>query len=354
MAEQRRGRPEQAAPSKGRRNGFPNKATTLSDVARLAGVSIATASKALNGRSQVRAETRERVIAAAEQLSFSPNSLARSLLSGRSGTVGLITHDLEGRFSIPTLMGAEDAFGSGKVSVLLCDARGDSIREQHHIQALLGRRVDGLIIVGARPDPRPSLGPLPVPVVYAYAPSENPDDVSLISDNVGGGRMSIEHLLACGRSRIGIITGEPSYGAAVDRVTGATQALHAAGLEIVGGQALYGAWTEEWGRGAARSLLARHPEVDAILCGSDQIARGVLDVLRELGRDVPGDIAVMGHDNWEILATNARPALTSVDMNLEELGRRAAAKLFDAMEGHPDHGVEVVPCRLVLRASTAS
>lgn len=328
--------------------------TTLSDVARLAGVSIATASKALNGRAQVRAETRAKVMAAAEQLSFSPNGLARSLLTGRSGTVGLVTHDLEGRFSIPTLMGAEDAFGSGKVSVLLCDARGDAIREQHHIQALLGRRVDGLIIVGARPDPRPSLGNLPVPVVYAYAPSENPQDCSLVSDNVGGGRLAVEHLVACGRSRIAIISGDSSYGAANDRVAGALDALDEAGLLLVGGQALFGAWTEEWGRGATRGLLAKHPDIDAILCGSDQIARGCLDALREAGRDVPGDVAVMGHDNWEILASNARPPLTSIDMNLEELGRRAAARLFEAIEGHPAHGVETIPCRLALRSSTAS
>jgi len=327
---------------------------TLSDVARLAGVSIATASKALNGRAQVRAETRAKVVAAAEQLQFSPNSLARSLLSGRSGTVGLVTHDLEGRFSIPTLMGAEDAFGTGKVSVLLCDARGDAIREQHHIQALLGRRVDGLIIVGARPDPRPSLGNLPVPVVYAYAPSDDPRDCSLVSDNVGGGRLAAEHLITCGRSRVAVISGEASYGAAQDRVAGATAALAEAGLEPVGGHALYGAWTEDWGRGAIRGLLAKHPEVDAVLCGSDQIARGVLDALRELGREVPQDVAVMGHDNWEVLATNARPPLTSIDMNLEELGRRAAARLFEAIEGTPAHGVETVPCRLALRSSTAS
>ena len=89
------------------------------------------------------------MIEAAERLSFPPNALARGLLAGRTGTVGLLTSDLEGRFSIPVLMGAEDAFGAGEVAVFLCDARGDTIREQHHVQALLGRRVDGLIVVGA-------------------------------------------------------------------------------------------------------------------------------------------------------------------------------------------------------------
>lgn len=335
-------------------NGFHTRAATLADVAERAGVSIATASKALNGKAQVRASTRERVVAAAEELSFSPNRLASSLVSGRSGAVGLITHDLEGRFSIPTLMGAEDAFGAGRVSVLLCDARGDSIRERYHIETLLGRRVDGLIIVGARPDPRSTLGSLPVPVVYAYAPSERPDDMSVVCDNFGGGRLAAEHLIVCGRSRIAVITGDPSYGAATDRIVGARQALEAAGLTIVGGQALFGAWTEEWGRGAARTILGNHPQTDAFLCGSDQIARGVLDVLRELGKDVPKDVAVIGHDNWEVLAAHARPTLTSVDMNLEEIGRRAAARLFEAMEGHSTSGIETVPCRLALRASTAS
>src|SRR5450756_3232974 len=112
------------------------RAVTLTEVARLAGVSVATASKALNGRQQVRAETRARVVEAAERLSFSPNALARSLLAGRTGTVGLLTSDLEGRFSIPILMGAEDAFGSGKTSVFLCDAREDTIREQYHLSLI--------------------------------------------------------------------------------------------------------------------------------------------------------------------------------------------------------------------------
>jgi LacI family transcriptional regulator len=331
--------------------GTPRRPATLSDVARLAGVSVATASKSLNGRQQVKAETRERVLSAAEQLSFSPNVLARHLLSGRSGAIGLVTHDLEGRFSIPTLMGAEDAAGTGKTSVLLCDARGDALREQYHVQALLGRRVDGLMIVGARPDPRPSLGALPVPVVYAYAPSEDPDDMSVVSDNVLGGRQVGEHLLACGRTRVAVVTGDASYGAAHDRVAGVRSALDAAGVPITG-EPLYGAWTEEWGRTAAALVLAQHPDVDGIVCGSDQIARGVLDQLRESGRRVPEDVAVTGHDNWEILALNARPHLTSVDMNLEEVGRRAAALLFDAIEGQVRSGTEVVPSRLVPRGST--
>ncbi len=328
-------------------------ASTLADVARLAGVSISTASKALNGRSHVRAETRSCVIDAAERLSFSPNSLARGLLAGRTGTVGLLTSDLVGRFGIPILMGAEDAFGAGRVNGFLCDARGDTIREQHHVQALLSRRVDGLIVVGHRTDPRRSLGRnLPVPVVYTYAPSDDPHDLSIVVDNVAGGRLAIEHLIACGRGRIAHISGDRGFAAARDRVDGVRAALTDAGLPLIG-EVLYGSWSEGWGRGAVAMLLDQHPDVDAVFCGSDQVARGVMDALRERGVRVPDDVAVMGFDNWEVVAADTRPPLTSVDMNLEEIGRSAARALFAALEGSPRSGVESLPCRLVLRASTA-
>lgn len=328
------------------------RAATLSDVAKLAGVSVSTASKALNGRNHVHSQTRERVFEAAAQLQFSPNSLARGLLAGRSGTVGLLTTDLSGRFSLPILMGAEDAFGAGQVSVFLCDARGDAIRERHHVQALVSRRVDGLIVVGSSTDPRPKLADrVDVPVVYAYAPSEDPEDQSIVPDNVGAGRMAIEHLVACGRTRIAHISGDRHYSAARDRDVGAMEALTEAGLDPVG-EVAYGSWTESWGRAAAGMLIDRHPEVDAVVCGNDQVARGVLDTLRERGRAVPEDVAVLGFDNWEVLTTGSRPQLTSVDPNLEELGRTAARALFDAIDDEHDRGVRTLPCRLVIREST--
>jgi len=326
--------------------------TTLADVASAAGVSIATASKALNGRKQVHAETRRKVLAAAESLNFRPNIFGQQLKRGRSGAVGLITHDLEGRFSIPVLMGAEDEAGSGEVSVLLCDARGDQLRERYHVQALLGRQVDGLIVVGARPDPRPSLGRLLVPVVYAYAPSEEPEDMSEVCDDVGAGALVVEHLLTLGRRRIGIVAGDRGYRAARDRVHGATTALAEGGLTPVGGRALFGSWDEAWGRAGARALLREDPDLDGVVCGSDQIARGVLETLREQGVQVPQDVAVTGHDNWAPMSAQSRPPLTTVDLNLEQVGRSAAARLFAAIDGDPTPGVQTVSCRLVSREST--
>lgn len=326
---------------------------TLTDVAQTAGVSVATASKALNGRPDVAERTRRRVLEVAERLAFAPNETARNLLSGRTGTVGLLTSDLDGRFVLPILMGAEDALGAGQVNAFLCDARGDVIREQHHLRALLSRRVDGIIVVGARTDPRESLGSdLPVPVVYVYSPSESEDDLSYTPDNVGAGRIAVEHLVSTGRKRIAHITGENSYDAARDRARGVLEGIRDAGLEPVG-EPLYSSWSERWGRDAAGLLLSRHTDVDAIVCGSDQIARGVLDTLRDLKRDVPDDIAVIGFDNWEVLAANSRPELTSIDANLQNLGRAAALSIFDAIDqGSVSPGLHRLPTRLVIRSST--
>jgi LacI family transcriptional regulator len=115
---------------------------------------------------------------------------------------------------------------------------------------------------------------------------------------------------------------------------------------------MFGAWSETWGFQAARQVLTRRPDVDAIMCGNDQIARGVLDALRENGRRVPEDVAVLGHDNWETLVLAARPPLSSIDANYQDVGSKAAELLFLAMAGNPQPGVHVVPSRVVPREST--
>jgi len=332
-----------------RKSGVP----TLSDVAEAAGVSLATASKALNGRGDVAAATRARVESAAFELRFTPNPLARGLLASRSGTVGLLTNDLEGRFVLPILAGAEDALGAGSVNVFLCDAQGYAVREQHHLRALLSRRVDGIIVVGSRTDARRSLGQeLSVPVVYVYSPSDDDRDLSLTPDNLTGGQLAIEHLVSCGRKRIAYIAGDQSYRAATDRWEGAQAALRAADLELVGAP-MYSEWSEHWGRDAAATLLERYPEIDAIFCASDQLARGAIDTARELGRRVPEDLAIIGYDNWLPLAANSRQGLTSIDANLGELGKQAAERIFQAIDGAEiPHGVHHLPVRLVIRGST--
>jgi len=329
------------------------RAPTIRDVAMLAGVSIGTVSKSLNGREGVSTRTRAEVLKAAEQLGFHSNALARNLLTGRSFTVGLITNDSFGRFSIPVMLGAEDALHAGQIAVLLCDGRDDAIREQHYLRTLLSRRVDGIIVTGRRSDPRPPLSTnVPIPIVYAMCESTNPEDASVLPDDEGGGRLAVEYLLATGRERIGHITGPSDFRAVRLRAAGATNALADAGLSMAGEGPLHGEWSEEWGRQAASILLRQAPDVDGVFCGSDQIARGVAEFLRESGRKVPDDIALVGFDNWTVMADASRPPLTTIDMNLSQIGQTAAQILLAAIDGRSTHGTRLVPCQLVVRAST--
>ncbi|HYK30821.1 MAG TPA: LacI family DNA-binding transcriptional regulator [Streptosporangiaceae bacterium] len=333
--------------------GSDPKRPTIRDVAAQAGVSIGTASKALNGQGKLRAETRERVAAAARELGFAPNVLARALLAGRTYTVGLITTDSFGRFSIPIMLGAEEALGAGQVSVFMCDTRDDQVRERQYLDMLLSRRVDGLIVTGRRIEPRPSIGSTRgIPVVYAMTQSLDTDQPAILPDDYGGGELAANHFLAAGRRRVGHITGPARFLAARKRASGFCEAVARAGAEFAPDEVLYGEWSERWGREGAHILLGSKPDVEAIFCGSDQIARGVADTLRLLGRRVPGDIALIGFDNWEPMVLGSEPPLTSVDMCLEDVGRAAAEHLLAAINDAPTHGVHTVPSRLVIREST--
>jgi LacI family transcriptional regulator len=323
---------------------------TIRDVAESAGVSVGTASKALNGQGKLRVETRERVMRAAEQLGFAPNVLAQALLAGRSFTVGLITSDSFGRFSIPVMLGAEDALGIGQVSVFMCDTRDDPERERRYVEMLWGRRVDGLLVTGRRVEPRPPIqAPPGIPVVYAMTQPAGGGAAAVLPDDEGGGRAAAEHLIAIGRRRIAHIAGPRRFLAARLRARGFAAALTDAGMTPCG-EIRFGEWTEHWGREAAGLLLADRP--DAIFCGSDQIARGVTDTLRAVGRRVPDDVAIVGFDNWLPMAMGALPPLTSVDPCLEEAGRVAATRLLAAIGGEHADDVQRVPARLEVREST--
>ena len=325
----------------------------LADVAARAGVSLGTASKVLNRRGALRPETRAKVLSAAEELGFVPNALARSLLSGRSFTVGVIASDVVGRFSIPVMLGVEDTLGAGRIAVLFCDGRGDPIREEHYLRSLLSRRVDGIIVAGGQTDPRPPIGGgIPVPVVYAWTPSTDPMDTSVVPDHEAGAYAAVRHLLGTGHQRVGHVTGPRPFRAVELRAAGAMRALTDDGLELAPPGVLYGDWSEAWGRQAAAILARSCPEVDAVFCGNDEIARGVAEGMRDLGRRIPEDVALVGFDNWEIMSAHARVPLSTVDMDLHEVGRTAAQRLLEAIDGHRSRGVEFLPCRLLPREST--
>lgn len=320
-------------------------AVRMADVAALAGVSAGTASKALNNTGQLSQETRDRVRRAAEQLGFTPDARGRALSSGRTYTVALVTTDSTGRFSIPIMRGVEDVLSAGQLATVLCDTRDDPLRELTYLRSMVARGVDGFVVTGRRTEPRPPID-VPLPVVYALAPSSNPTDASVIVDDAGGATAAITHLLSLGRQRIAHITGPVNHRSATARA----EAVVSAAGDALCGEPLYGEWSERWGRQATEVILRQRP--DAISCGSDQIARGVCDRLRELGHAVPDDIAVTGYDNWSVMAMASRPPLTTVDPRLEDLGRRAASLLLQAIAGKRHRGVLELPARLITREST--
>jgi LacI family transcriptional regulator len=327
---------------------------TIHDVARASSVSVGTVSKALNNNGSLRQETRDKVIAVAKELGFRPNDLAHSLHRGQTFTVGLISNDNFGRSSIPIMEGLEEHLADSRISVFMCNAADDPEREARHIESLLKKRVDGIVVTARRVDRRRALevGSPGLPVVYAFSQPDDPDAFCLLPDDEGGARLAVGHLAGIGRRHIAHVTGPERFQAVRDRRDGYREALARHGLGEPEGYYLPGVWSEGWGRKAVGELFrpdARPP--DSIFCGSDQIARGVTDALRERGIVVPDQVAIVGFDNWGIMAEASRPSLTSVDMNLKELGREAGRRLIDLIAGARLRGVRRLPCTLVLRHS---
>ncbi len=326
---------------------------TIYDVAKTAGVSTATASKALNGTGRMSEETRYRVKRVAQELGFRPNALARSLTSKRSFSVGLLTNDTYGRFTLPVMAGVSDGLIDHGVSVFLCAVDGNPDLARIHVDALLDKQVDGIIATGKRIDkPLPvDLSRLPVPVVYALTAGPA-DALTLVPDDRQGAIEAVRHLIAKGRRRIVHVTGPESFEVVRERARAYRDALGMTEFAIAEAHILYGSWSERWGHESVAQLWSRQDHPDGIFCGNDQIARGVIDALRERGVDVPADISIVGFDNWEIVAEQTRPPLTTIDMNLKELGRQAGLALVRFVNGESvPGGLWKLPCSLVVRAS---
>src|SRR5262249_27220860 len=197
---------------------------------------------------------------------------------------GLISTDSYGRFSIPVLEGIESALEPARISVFLCRA-DDPVRERRHVESLLAKRVDGIIVTGRRTDRRPpvDLRGAAVAVVYGFAQVADSRALCLLPDDRGGARLAVEHLIAQGRRRIAHVTGPLDFEAVRKRRQGFRDALEAAGLCGRTGVVRAGTWSEAFGRAAARDVMSLRPAVDAIFCGRCQIPRGVIQWLRESG-----------------------------------------------------------------------
>jgi len=322
---------------------------TIHDVARAAGVSIGTVSKALNGTGSLAQTTRDKVMQTVRALNFRPNMLAKSLHTGLSGSVGLISNDSFGRFTMPIMEGLERVLSAHGIGVFMANATDDEDREREHLSQLLAKQIDGLVMTSRRADRRPSidLHGVGVPVIYVFSQGDE-GALTFLPDDEGGAKLAVDHLIATGRRRIAHITGPQNFEAVRLRETGWRKALTLAGLDP--GALLHGPWSEAWGREAMAQLLNAPP--DAVFCGNDQIARGVADALREAGLRCPQDVALVGFDNWNVMVEACRPALTSVDMNLSALGAEAGHQLAAMIKGAKSTGTHRLPCTLVLRDST--
>ena len=319
---------------------------TLIEVAERAGVSLTTASKAINGKNRVSEATRARVLAAARELSFTPSPIARGLTGGRTSTVGLIVADsMTHRFAVPIMLGAEAALGEIDLSMITCDARGDQARSLELARMLAARKVDGLLIVGDNNAVTASVTrQVDVPVVYVYGESDDPGDVVHMPDDGAGIGLAVDHLAAIGRRRIVHLTGPAATTAVAHRVAGLAARLREHRLDLAA-PVRYGEWSQRWARAAATSLLRQDQDIDAVLCGSDQIASGVLVALdetraagagrrrrhriRQLARVRAGDRAPADHRGHEPGSAGRRGGPGPVHHHRwrRAAGRRPAARL---------------------------
>jgi LacI family transcriptional regulator len=250
-------------------------------------------------------------------------------------------------------MGIEEAFEGRSISAVLCTTR-DQKQEQEHIQMLLERQVNGIVVSARREDTRPpiDLGQVSLPVIYAHTQVTDPGALCVLPDDAQGARLAVEHLVTIGRRQFAHITG-PSYFDAVRLREGAMrQVLAEHAIPFSDQRVLSGPWHESWGYTAAQYLFKQDPSIDALFCGSDQLARGAVEALHELGVRIPDDVAVVGFDNWEPIAGATRPALTTVDMNLQAVGRYVGQSLLDLLAGKLLSGITRLPCNLIIRESS--
>jgi LacI family transcriptional regulator len=324
----------------------------MEDVAKAAGVSVATVSRVLSGSRNVAPELSARVLQAQDQLGYRPNLVASSLRRQRTDTIGMVVPQV-GNPYFATLMGAVSRRLQrvGK-TVLLVDAEDDPVSEAEGLHRLLDRSVDGLLAVPVDEHASTSALADAARIVHLVQLDRAAEGVSadlVAVDQVAGMRAAVEHLVGLQRRDLAFISAEPRDSTARERAHAFQEA--AAALGATTREPLFGAYTVDWGRSAARQLIdAQQSLPQAIVCGNDLIALGVLSALSEASVDVPGAVAVTGYDDIGF-ATLTRPALTTVR---QPVGRLAAAAVDRLLSGDrpPRASVQRFAPKLVVRAST--
>lgn len=330
--------------------------TTIRSVAREAGVSITTVSNVLNGRhQQMAAETLLRVQSAMDRLGYRPNSLAQSLVTNRTGTIGLIISELTNSLYPPVILGAEAGCRAAGRSLLLANAE-DIVAEKRVIDTMLDKKVDGLILfsvsyVDIENDHlyRIQQDGTPVVVINRQRPSDSP--LSSVSfDHAGGARLATEHLISLGHRRIAHLAGPCERFTARQRRAGYVRALEAAGIAVDERLIAEGDYTFESGRELMGRVWRERPT--AVFVGGDAMALGALRAASALGVNVPGDLSLVafGHPD---LVRYATPAITTVDLPVAEAGRAAADLVLRRIANPHETEVRTLETSLLIRETTA-
>ncbi|ARQ68634.1 LacI family DNA-binding transcriptional regulator [Streptomyces marincola] len=331
---------------------------TLEQVAARAGVGRGTVSRVINGSPRVSDRTRAAVQQAIADLGYVPHRAARALAANRSDAIALVVPEAETRlFAEPffsgVLRGVSAELADTDIQLLLTLIRTPKERARF-AQYAASHRVDGVLLVSVHgDDPLPDqLAEMGLPVVMTGRRSADEPVPHVDCDNVGGAQLAVEHLLGRGRGTVATITGPSDMYVARCRLDGYREALRAAGREPADELVARGDFTEEGGHAGMRELIARRPDLDAVFCASDLMAIGARRALRELGRGVPDDVALVGFDD-SALARHLDPPLTSVRQPIEGMGRAMTrALLAEISDGGSDRPRLVLPTELVRRSSS--
>ncbi|MGO4620698.1 LacI family DNA-binding transcriptional regulator [Ensifer sp. 2YAB10] len=329
----------------------------IKDIAERAGVSVATVSRALSGSSLVTDETRKRIHALARELNYRPNVSARNLRTRRSMSVLLVVRDVGNPFYLEILKGVEATAREAGYAVLMGNTENDPDREVEYFNMLRDGHADGMILMtGKLPPPQPgeSADLSHLPVVIALEMIEGSGFPHVQIDNVAAAEAAVEHLVALGHRRIAHIAGPLPEVMALHRRDGYRAAMKAAGLAIPEGYEVRGDYLLESGEARAADLFALPEPPTAIFAANDEMAYGAIHALRRLGRDVPGDVSVVGFDDL-YLSKAFYPPLTTVSQPRADIGRTAMSQLLNILSDD-DVGAEpaiVLPTTLNIRGSTA-
>jgi DNA-binding LacI/PurR family transcriptional regulator len=331
---------------------------TLEVVARAAGVSRATVSRVVNGSPTVRIESRQSVERAIAQLGYVPNRAARTLVTRRNDSIGVVIAEPSGRiFGDPyfaeVLRGISAGLAARNVALVLVMSQSPE-EERQAERYLTGGHVDGVILFSLHGD-----DPLPqhlkshgIPVVVGGEPPHGARVSYVDNDNHGGAIAAVNHLIEQGRTRIATITGPLDMPAAITRRLGFLEAIRAAGRTPDADLEESGGFTREGGQRAMEVLLQRCPDIDAVFAASDLMAAGALSALYAAGRRVPEDVAVVGFDD-SIIALSTQPALSSVHQSMEVTGLELANVLLQTIDAREQVVRHVVlETELIVRQSS--